>query len=291
MLNKRGFAITGVMYILLLLFVVIIFGMFVVLGSRKIIIDNYRIKIQEKIDVAPAIVDYVSEGLVVWYDAITNVDRINQLLSSEDEFYDLSDNLNIGNLIAFEDGWYDNYLEFDGVDDYINTGIAANNFGPSDDYSLEIFFRIKEVTAVTDSSSLLLGAFNGEGFGIVWETYDEDDSKYFLRVGGRDATGESFTDNYEVTDFLGKQNVTMVYSNLYGEIRFYVNGELIATSASLTGDFTEALGSIVIGNNAIHDIALTGGFSNMELYSIRIYDRAISLSEIIRNYAIDRSRY
>ncbi len=291
MLNKRGFAITGIMYILLLLFVVIIFGMFVVLGSRKIIIDNYRVKIQEKIDVPPIIEDYVSEGLVVWYDAITNIDRINQLLSSEDEFFDLSDNINIGNLIAFEDGWYDNYLEFDGVDDYIDTGIAANNFGPSDDYSLEMFFRIKEVVAVTDSSSLLLGAFNDEGFGIVWETYDEDDSKYFLRVGARDDVGESFSDSYELTDFSIKQHVTMVYSDLYSEIRFYVNGKLIGTSASLTGDFIEVLGNIVIGTDAVHDITLTGSFSNMELYSVRIYDRAISLNEIVRNYAIDRARY
>lgn len=295
MLNNRGFAVTGIMYVLLLLFIVMIFGMFMVLGSRKVILDNYKVKILEKIEQPPAIDDYVQDGMILWYDSLSNIEMINQLTINENQFFDLSYSLNTGTLVNFNfmgmSNWYDRYLMFDGIDDYINTGISGNSFGLDDDFSLEIYFKINEVEAATANSSVLLGTFNNQGFGIMWETTAADDTKYYLVVGARDNVGESFSERYEISNFSDYQHVVMIYSTTYGEIRLYVNGILISTVSSLSGIFAETLGDIRLGLDLIHDSSFVGTHTNMNLFAAKIYDRALSGSEIIRNYAIDQTRY
>lgn len=49
-LNNKGFAITGIMYAILLLFIILVVGILVMLGNRKILLDRLKFEIVNKIE-------------------------------------------------------------------------------------------------------------------------------------------------------------------------------------------------------------------------------------------------
>jgi len=451
-MNNKGFAITSIIYLLLLMFLVLVMGMLLMLGTQKTILDNYKAEILSQIEQPPALDDYVQEGLVLWYDARNNYEQIDQGLvsnlkgynnyqqngqglivplntttptastrlttshtnvrhgeatdifvridaseairggefyvglsndnfqidsvdgesgftvSSDDNFHlvyrleadfsvpsgsaiasislspnpeapvgattnlnvydvgvtlegyqdtvsagsssigltvideqtgynvfqDLANN-NDGTLVNFlGEFWYENYLLFAGENEYVTTGLAADTFTGNDDFSLEAYFQIEEVNANNAgpaNSSVLLGAFNNQGYGISWATYDEDDTKYQLLAGIRTSEGEVFTSGYEISDYANRIHVVMVYSNMHGELKFYVNGILIETMSAISGSYTMSSGDIGIGLQQVFDEDFLADYTNMKFYSARIYERALSHNEVIQNYVIDNARY
>ena len=41
-MNKRGFAVSGIIYSILILFLILVFSILAILGSRKLIIDKFK---------------------------------------------------------------------------------------------------------------------------------------------------------------------------------------------------------------------------------------------------------
>ncbi len=293
-MNNKGFAITSIIYLLLLLFLILVLGMLLMLGSQKTILDNYKSTILDEITKTPTTDNYVQEGLVLWYDAKINYDKIQQVLINNDVFADLATN-NDGSLINFASGnWHDNFLYFPGTDEYVTTNYAAHNFTANDDFSLEIYLQILAVNADSENeanSSVLFGSYDGEGYGVSWVTYDEDDTKYHLIAGLVNAENNVFTPEFEVTDYTRRKHIVMSYSNMYNELKLYVNGDLVAVEDASSGDYTTSLGDIGIGLSQTFDNEFLADYTNMELYSARIYERAISHNEVLQNYAVDNARY
>lgn len=73
---------------------------------------------------------YITEGLIIHYDGINNTG--NGHSNTTTTWKDLSGNENNATLVGFDStsGWQDNYLKFDGVNDYAistkNLGISGN---------------------------------------------------------------------------------------------------------------------------------------------------------------------
>ena len=76
---------------------------------------------------------YVTSGLILHYDGINNTG--NGHSRTTNTWKDLSQKNNNGTLMGFDAGatWGSNYLQFDGVDDYV---LSANNLGISGDAEL-----------------------------------------------------------------------------------------------------------------------------------------------------------
>ena len=49
LLNNKGFAISGIIYSILILFLLLIFSILAILGSRKLIIDKFKLDVLNKI--------------------------------------------------------------------------------------------------------------------------------------------------------------------------------------------------------------------------------------------------
>ena len=48
-MNKKGFAVSGIIYSILILFLILIFSILAILGSRKLIIDKFKSDTLDKI--------------------------------------------------------------------------------------------------------------------------------------------------------------------------------------------------------------------------------------------------
>ena len=93
----------------------------------------YNYRIDEKRYNTVNETDYVTEGLIAHYDVINNTG--NGYSNTTTTWKDLSGNGNDATLIGFDStsGWQENYIKFDGIDDY---ALSINNLGLSGDTAL-----------------------------------------------------------------------------------------------------------------------------------------------------------
>ena len=224
--------------------------------------------------------DYVKNGLILHLDGINNTGEGHS--STSTIWNDLSGNNNNGTLKSFDynqnSGWLDNCLLLDGIDDFVDLGdVNYNNL------TVEIVMNFK--TLPSNYTRLLIGNFEGAGYGIefngdtstmYFQIYSKEDNAYVKAV-----SDEEFKVNkmYSISgSFSGK------------DLNIYTNANKV--SRALNGNITNSALHLLIGGNPSPGNGVdSNSLVNFYVYSVRIYNRALTEEEVKNNYEVDKARF
>ena len=222
---------------------------------------------------------YVLEGLELFYDGIDNNGEGSHS-NTTGVWKDLSGNNRDGILNNFGtsaiSGWNNEFLSLDGVNDWVNCGEINN-----ENITLEAVHRFKSNTI---ADRCILGNWQNGGGGIytIGGVYEADlyiNSQYnFIYT-------DINTSNY--TNEITTQSLS--YNGNEGIL--YINGEERAKE-TIGGDIESAKSNTVmaIGVNPIGNQGIAS-YSDIDVFSIRIYNRGLSNEEIEVNSIADNKRF
>ncbi len=219
----------------------------------------------------------VETGLVANYDAKNNTGSGHS--NTTTEWTNLAGETNSGQILGKRTGektFKDDYIELDGIDDYINLGRISSL---SSGITLETTAEIISTRLPRGGNEMIMGNFEDGGVGLF----------YGSRMGGgflRFAIyieGQGYV-HVETTITQGqKYNISATYDG--ATIKLYVDGVLKASkNVSGTPRNSKNYTSMVMGanprgaNSIDKDMMLA-----MNVYSTRIYERALTQSEINAN--------
>ena len=224
---------------------------------------------------------YVSSGMLVWLDGIDN-NGIGQHSTTTTTWTDLSDNNNSPTLAAGGTvTWNANNFSFNGgASSVFNFPATLNSFELAGNWTVEI--RLSRSTNST--LDVIFGNHNGsKGFAIF---HRANSNTYEIFNGFEASPYYYYSSNATVTTGVAT-TISVTYTP--GTFKFYQNGELKNTvSATLLvsagTNYPQGLGSYGNCNNSVYSF---GG----NIYSLRIYNKVLSDTEIAGNYAIDLTRF
>ena len=221
--------------------------------------------------------DYVSSGLITHYDAINNTGT--GYSNTATTWKDLSGNGNDGTLLGFDSssGWKNNYLKFDGVDDYV---LSTNNLGISGD------------TALTMCA---VAAWDGDSWLSDWPSYMgiTSASSYAglsMTMNGGQPALDFWNYRYRADNALSVKQIYQIClvketGSINTTSKIYVNGQEVAGTGNSTSSPS------IVNSQAVVGRLDSTRWANARIYNIKYYNRALSQSEIQKNYAIDQQRY
>lgn len=210
---------------------------------------------------------YIQEGLILHYDGINNTG--NGHSSTTTTWKDLSGNGNDG--IVTGGTWEDNFLKFTISND--TNGVRTNNSLPLDFSSktFNIIFNLSQVNSV----EALIGARTTTTNGFMLFNYANHDALDMDVVGS--STRVQIGDRLKVNT---NYNLTITLDN--GTLKLYIDGKLKNTVNYKTGSVNFPLSIFTAGtrNNSL-------GY----IYSVKVYDRALTADEVMQNSNIDKERF
>lgn len=207
---------------------------------------------------------YVQEGLVLHYDGINNTGSGHS--STTTTWKDLSGN---GNDATITGGtWGSSYVTF--TETNTSNGIKTNSNFPID-FS-QTFNIVFEYSAI-DGIDPLFGSRTTTTDGFMIWNFDSSVSLDTIGNSTRVAIGDRLDAN---TIY----NLTFVFSE--GTMKMYKNGTLHKQTSITTGSIEMPLTVFTAG-------AQSNSIGNV--YSVKVYNRALSDSEVLQNYQIDNSKY
>jgi hypothetical protein len=163
---------------------------------------------------------------------------------------------------------------FDGTNDYIDFGTS---FLTNQSYSLEFVFK-----TTTTNVSVMAGKYNGgtDWWAGIWSSY-----KFLFSSNILPSASINISTSMNVNDGVIRNIVATCDANTY-IIRLYVNGVLNATGNGTTspqdpgGIFTfSKFGSVY------------EYYFNGTLYNFKVYQKALSATEVKQNYNATKKRY
>ena len=212
--------------------------------------------------------NYVTSGLKLLLDGRNNTGSGHN--SSATTWNDLSGNSNNGTLINTT--WNDNYLSFNGS----NTGVMTKHISSSY-YTLEAIVKINEIQS---GEKDILVEYQAGGMGI-------DVTDGYPRIQGY--INGSYV-NYKSSTLLETNKIYSITGSYDGSsLKLYVNGVLDGSN-SVSGTIgTPTSGTVfALGCNPSASQACEGTqYLNGNIYSARVYNRALTYDEIRHNYAVD----
>ena len=185
--------------------------------------------------------------------------------------YDVSTNTNNGTLTngpTFNSGNGGNIV-FDGVDDYVNTS-TSRNATTNQNYTITVIFKINSFT----SGDMRI-------FGAVTGPTDQ------LTVGWTNTTLRLWVQgSWNNTNFTSSTNtiyhLTMVHEGTDNKI--YVNGTFNSNVSNKTSYFN----NLGFGQPFVLNY---GTYFNGNIYTTQVYDRALSLDEVLQNFNAQKGRF
>lgn len=250
---------------------------------------------------------YITDGLVALLDGEYNSGTIHS--NNTEVWQDLSGAGNNAVLDGFdfndESGWIFNGLQFTGKE-----SISIPNID-SEEYTIEIVAKIDDTK---DSNVVpLLSNINSGGLGLEYVPLNsisessEEKGKVRFRVSYLTDTGLSDTQKVVNNNVISYNKITSI-SGSFGKIAIGAIGEddaatmfttamLLGVNGSVNGiDFLEQYVKPATGTSFVSGGTATVGASPVTnfvgtIYSIRIYNRALTEEEINENYKIDQKKY
>ncbi len=203
---------------------------------------------------------YVTDGLVVHYDAIKNTAMGHS--ASSTIWKDLSGNGNDGNLMNFSsNSWKDNSLTFDGVDDYLSNIVISNTEG--------LTFQVVMKNNVTSQYRNIYDRYSGQ-VPMLWIN---PNSKFEFSANHDWGT---LAQDYNTRLISVTNAMTKTTSNMS------INGVKVIQDFNHT---KEVEGTYQLFNR-------NGGQTYQgEIYSLRIYKKCLTDAEVQKNYEIDKLRF
>ena len=238
--------------------------------------DCERFKLnKEKFDVSN--LGYVEDGLICLYDGEHNnfYNHDNKISN----WIDLTNNNNDGNLMKFDyneqSGWTNNSLILDGKNDYVQMTYMHNS-----NITIELVF--KPIALKNNKYECYLANCEDGGMAIAKETTKVNSVGTYI--------GGSYKYLYS-PNIIEENKVYSLSTGYNGSEQFFMeNGQY--NSKIMTGTYKKPDSSTVfmLGTNPSGKEA-GDDRTNMEVYSVRIYNRCLSKEEIIQNYKIDKQRF
>lgn len=215
--------------------------------------------------------DYISEGLVLYYDLGKKDSVQGNLLK------DLSGNGNDGTIngATVQDG----SLQLDGVDDWV--AIKELNYS---NITLEIVLQHDENPG--NEESAYIENFQAGGYGL--SSYDSKAStpynKFSVFINNKYETCSSSEEilKGKVYSLSGSYDQNNIY--------FSENGVINTTAIQGNIGYSQNQTIMSLGCNP-NGTESTYGFFKGKIYAVRIYNRALTKEEILNNYNIDQKRF
>lgn len=241
---------------------------------------------KQTLDISPK---YVETNLILNYDAINNVNA-DEHSTDTLVWKDLSKNKNDAQITGAT--WGDNYLSFDGVDDFAMT-TSNIDYGNSCAVTLQ-FVLIggleNDVTQMMLESSENWNS-SSMGYGIMFNEYGTNDLSTTVHYG-RDynikTTEDSIIDEDDINVFTVVINN---YSDYDSFIKVYKNGEILELKK--VNNYECNLSNIKFENYKMYIASRAGNsnFSKMKLGAVRVYNRELNKNEIKDSYELDSKRF
>ena len=295
-LNNKGFAISTVLYSLLIMSTLILFLLVGNLSFERRTTSNFVNDIKDELNnyttvvhngnlTAPVLannmipVKYVSGNWVkadinndTWYDYEQQM-WANAITLNHNRAFDLSGNNNVG--IIEGSSYLNGNVSINGKDgEYVNCGFENYNF----DDTITLLIRAK-INSFDSSASEFFGNWEGGGGGISYDNRTDE-----IYAGFKLENQDYIYVRYKVADETVLTNQYNTYAVTYDgqSIRLYFNGNEVA-STSVTGKIVTVGTPIVAGGNPSLSGKL-GATANLDISDMLIYDRAIS-SEEVKQYS------
>ena len=223
---------------------------------------------------------YVLDGLVLHYDGIDNTGTgVHDITATT--WKDLSGNGNDGQLKNFgttpTSGWGNNYLSFDGVNDWVNCGAINNDY-----ITLDIAYFLKSSYG---GDREIIGNWNSGGVGMGYSNGNEFGQGVY--IDGEYRTLKSIESNNKhqlITATVGYNGSTLAY---------YKNGikqQELEYEGIISPPKLNAV--MAIGTNPYGGGELTDGeYADMDIYGVRIYNRGLTEEEAEINGKADEKRF
>lgn len=236
--------------------------------------------------------DYASNGLVARFDANNNTGTGHD--GNSGTWKDLSGNSHDATLSNFTQGttsgWTENSLIFDGVDDFAT--IQGLDLSQYEDVTICATYK---VLAIPTNKAVAVVSSSTDAEGKIYFGYG---SQYGANIANANTYAMNYTmpntwvyGEANVVEKDKTKNVIMTYmgKNTKQYNRIYCNNQMIAENQTTATSNWSAdaldIGRTFGGNNTDYP------YANIELYSLQIYDRALSTAEVRLNYEIDKARF
>lgn len=270
--KKNGFAATGVLYTILVIFLILMSTLLVTLSSRSRILSKLKSdakNVPEKV----VLKDYVQNGLILNYDGheAPYAEGTNQY------WRDLSGNNNQGVLYNFDStsGWAIDNVRLDGMNDYINLGLKNYNFEKN--ITFEMLVKINELR-----HSALFGNWEAAGGGM----YINSDFNLYFEIYIEELN--MYKNIHSNKTMLADTWYTIVGTYDGTTIKLYINGNL-ESSLDTAGKIKTSPVNMILGANENADSYST--YSSISIRRASLYNRALTQAEITQNYEIDKQKF
>ena len=215
---------------------------------------------------------YISDGLVLWYDGYANTGKGRP--NSTTTWKNLASSSLDGTLTGGT--WYKDYLYFDGTDDWVK--IAAMNYANP---TIEVVYS---KSSSTGSNEVFVGNFNAGGYGIGKASDAKINGQFYL-------SGSYQLLSYPLT--LNKiETLSSSYSGSYQYL--YANGSLVSSADRAGASLGSPSNSTVMAVGANPNgstVDSVGEYYKGNIYSVRIYNKALTDEEILHNYLYDKQKF
>ena len=222
----------------------------------------------------------VTSGLVLALDA---ADR-NSYLGTGTIWSDLS-GVNNGTLVnspTFNSA-NGGSIVFDGTDDYVNLLNSQILPNGTNDFTVSVFFKTSVVSVSNGSYRTIYstGTYADITDPVTWKISLRDNGRIDLwwKNASKILTDDAYNDNkWYCCDFIRQNNI----------FSLYVNSSLKKTlSETVNFDFLNSY----IGVGGSSTPPTDGGYFNGNIAQVKIYNRALSATEILQNYNATKTRF
>ena len=245
--------------------------------------DKRRFQIEDiKDNPSASELGYVSNGLMCLYDGEYNSEFGKSKKTKT--WYDLSKNNNNATLKNFDfnktSGWTGNSLLLDGKNDWVSMQKIYNN-------NMTVEIALKILNEKDGKKLYVIDNYESGGMGIEKNTsgymlgaVNVDDSYYTALSNNKinDNTKYSLTLQYDGSNILYRENDLKYNTYAEGRIKEPINSTRFALGVNASGENYDNMES-------------SEAFNNFEVYSVRIYNRALTDEEISQNYNVDKERF
>jgi hypothetical protein len=182
-------------------------------------------------------------------------------------------------------------IVFDGTNDYVITTLNATPLlNITSQITLEIWFKSTALASVSHGDGLFSKGTSSDGNSGVYEMLLVQSGVVnypFFRIR------TSSTPSYNPTNIpINLNQIYHLVCTYNGSIiRIFINGVESGVGLSTSGNIETNTQQLTIGVRFIHRLTTFDSFFSGNIYSSRIYNRALSAAEILQNYNATKTRF
>ena len=233
----------------------------------------------------------VTDGLVLCLDA----GNPNSYPGSGNTWKDLSRGRNNGTLVngpTFDSG-NGGSLVFDGSNDTVTTPLNLSSLPALSNFTMSCWVKITSIPSA-NKEGVLFGAAYYSGVAIYWKV-NSSGTQFNLYgfIRGNDGYKLTTGFNFSLNTFY---YASIVNDHTNGRFKFFIDGNLIQDRDGPTQEYNSGFASTA-GNIGISKNQIDGGgakiysFFNGIVSNAKIYNRALSATEVLQNYNATKSRF